>query len=412
VTTTEQDGVTGLGPDGPGAGRPALRRLVVDPVGFAADTWGRAPLLTRAADLGGAFDDLFGEDSVDALVSTHGLRTPFLRVARNGETLANRAFTSGGGVGAGIADQVDDTRLTALFADGATLVLQALHRTWPPVVAFAQQLVADLGHPVQVNAYVTPPQSRGFDDHYDVHDVFVLQVSGAKRWRIHAPVHEAPLRDQPWTDRRDAVRAEAEREPLIDAVLEPGDVLYLPRGTLHAATALGDVSTHLTFGVHTWHRHHVAEELVAAALAAVADDPDVRTSLPLGVDVADADDLHAHAELVRDRLLSAVRAVPAETLAAALGRRDDGAGRAEPVGPLAQLRASQGLGDGSVLRLRASLAPRLDARTLRSRAGAVDVADVDPADLEALLDGGTVRAGALGLDVARRLLAAGVVVPA
>lgn len=407
MTTTEQDGVAGLG-----TGHPALRRLVVDPVGFAADTWGRRPLLTRAHELPGGFDDLFSESAVDQLVSTHGLRTPFLRVAKDGTTLGNRAFTSGGGVGAGIADQADDTRLTQLFADGATLVLQALHRTWPAVVDFAQELVTDLGHPVQVNAYVTPPQSRGFDDHYDVHDVFVLQISGAKHWRIHAPVHEAPLRDQPWTDRRDEVRAEAEREPLIDAVLEPGDVLYLPRGTLHAATALGDVSTHLTFGVHTWNRHHVAEELVGAALAAVGEDPDVRTSLPLGVHVADPQDVEAHAELVRDRLLSALRAVPVETLAAALGARDDTSGRAAPVGPLAQLRAAQALDESTGLRLRERLAARLDGTTLTGRAGAVDVSSVDPATVVDLLDGQVVTAGALGTDTARRLLSAGVVVPA
>lgn len=423
MTTTEHAGLTGSpwqhGDRQPvlpshAHGRPALDRLVPDPVGFAADTWGRSPLLvTRAQRAAGddRFADLFGEDAVDALVSTHGLRTPFLRVAKDGQTQPNNAFTRGGGVGAGIADQVDDTRLTALFADGATLVLQALHRTWSPVVTFAQQLAADLGHPVQVNAYVTPPQSRGFDDHYDVHDVFVLQISGQKRWRIHAPVHEAPLRDQPWTDRRDAVRAEAEREPLIDAVLEPGDVLYLPRGTLHAATALGDVSTHLTFGIHSWNRHHVAEELSAAAVAALADDLDVRGSLPLGVEVADAADLHAHAELVRERLLDAVRSVPVEQLAQAFGRRDAGSTRPEPVGPLAQLRAAQDL-DGRQVRLRSGLAARVDGTTLRSRVGATDVADVDAALLADLLDGRPVDVATLGADAARRLLAAGVVVTA
>ena len=87
-----------------------------------------------------------------------------------------------------------------------------------------------------------------------MHDVFVLQVSGTKRWRIHAPVWDAPLRDQPWTDRRAAVQRAAAEPPLIEAVLEPGDCLYLPRGFLHAATALGGVSTHLTLGVHTWTR--------------------------------------------------------------------------------------------------------------------------------------------------------------
>ncbi|KPC69204.1 hypothetical protein ADL27_54620, partial [Streptomyces sp. NRRL F-6602] len=73
--------------------------------------------------------------------------------------------------------------------DGATLVLQALHRTWQPVAEFCAGLGTELGHPVQANAYVTPPQNRGFDDHYDVHDVFVLQIEGTKRWLVHRPVH-------------------------------------------------------------------------------------------------------------------------------------------------------------------------------------------------------------------------------
>ena len=97
-----------------------------------------------------------------------------------------------------------------LFADGSTVVLQGLHRLWPPLIEFADQLAADLGHPTQVNAYITPPSSRGFSPHYDVHDVFVLQVAGEKHWRIHEPVLADPLRTQPWTDRAAEVAAAAE----------------------------------------------------------------------------------------------------------------------------------------------------------------------------------------------------------
>ena len=48
----------------------------------------------------------------------------------------------------------------ALYADGATLVLQGLHRLWPPLIDFARRLGADLRQPVQVNAYLTPPATR------------------------------------------------------------------------------------------------------------------------------------------------------------------------------------------------------------------------------------------------------------
>ena len=158
------------------------------------------------------------------------------------------ATPASGGTGAQVADQVVDDRLLDLFVDGHTLVLQGLHRVWPALVDFAGQLVTDLGHPVQVNAYVTPSQSQGFSAHYDTHDVFVLQVAGEKRWRIHEPVLPSPLRDQPWTDHRAAVEERATGDPVIDTVLRPGDSLYLPRGYLHAAEALGGVTCHLTVG--------------------------------------------------------------------------------------------------------------------------------------------------------------------
>jgi hypothetical protein len=395
VTAVEQSGGR---PPAPVAdrldARPALRRLVAgDPQVFARTVWGRAAQLSRRDDLPTDPDvgDLFDADAVDELVSRRGLRTPFVRVAKDGTTMADGAFTAPGGVGAGIADQASDDKLLHLFAGGSTIVLQALHRVWPPLTDFAQQLAADLGHPVQVNAYVTPPQSRGFDDHYDVHDVFVLQVDGEKRWRIHTPVHEAPLRDQPWTDHRAAVEVAAGTDPLIDVVLRPGDCLYLPRGYLHAATALGGVSTHLTFGVHTWTRHHLAEELVRAALHALSDDPEIRRSLPLGIGVGDVDDVADEVELVRRRLTDAIETVAADAVADRLGTRSREAGRAAPVGPLAQLRTAQRVDDPGVqLRLR----PHLDAsvellgggrRVLRSRAGDLELPESDVQPVERLL---------------------------
>jgi hypothetical protein len=392
-------------------GRPALGRLVADPGTFARDVWGQAALFTPRADLVGGFSDLFDEPAVDELVSRRGLRTPFIRVAKDGTTLAERDYTRGAGAGAGIKDQVDDSRLTSLFADGATLVLQALHRTWPPLISFSQQLAAELGHPVQVNAYVTPPQSRGFDDHYDVHDVFVVQISGEKRWLIREPVHPSPLRDQPWTDRRQDVAAMAATPPVIDTVLTPGDCLYLPRGYLHAASALGDISTHLTIGIHTRTRHAVARTMFDRALRDLAADVDLRASLPLGVQVGEPAEIASDVERVRSRLIEALGDLSADDVAAAFAAGEATAGRPEPIGPLAQLRATQTLAGDSVLVLRHHLEARLEGQDsgyrLVSRAGALDLANGDAARLDRLLAGDPVSAEELGLDLARRLLQAG-----
>ncbi|MFJ3501795.1 cupin domain-containing protein [Streptomyces sp. NPDC090135] len=368
---------------------------------FARDVWGRTPLLTRGA---GDFSDLFSASAVDELVSRRGLRTPFLRVAKDGSTLPESAFTASGGVGATVADQLDDTALWRSFADGATLVLQALQRTWEPVADLVSRLGTELGHPVQANAYVTPPQNRGFDDHYDVHDVFVLQIAGTKRWIVHEPVHPDPLRDQPWTDHRAAVADAARGEAHLDTVLGPGDVLYLPRGWLHAAEAQGEVSIHLTLGVHTWTRHALAEQLTRAALALLRDDPEMRGSLPLGVDGPDGE-----LALVRRRLVEAL----GEADPAPLFHRDRrGGARPGPLGPLAQLAAVDGLSAATPVRLREALEARLDGGRLFTRAGWLDFPETDLPQVRRILDGEAHHAGDLGLPFVERLLRAGVLVPA
>lgn len=396
--------------------RPLERLLGCSAETFAEVSWGREPLLVTAEERDGRFEDLFDEAAVDALLSENGLRTPFLRVARDGTTLPNRDFTAGAGVGAGISDQVDDSRLTALFADGATLVLQGLHRTWPPLVRFVADLAGELGHPVQANAYVTPPQSQGFDDHYDVHDVFVLQVSGEKEWRIHRPVLKSPLRDQPWTLHREAVRRQAQEPPLIRTVLRPGDCLYLPRGFLHAATAFGDVSTHLTLGVHAWTRHAVASEVVAAVLSALADDPAVRASLAAGLDVGSVDDVRGDVHLVRERLAAALDSLDEDVVAERLAAASRAAGRPAPVGPVQQLRAAQMLSPDDRLLLRDHLQAVLrDAEGgahLVSRVGTVALGPADVVAVRELLDTGECTVERLGDDLARRLLARAVVVRA
>ncbi len=398
-------------------GHPALSRLVsCGPDEFAERHWGSDPLLSRAADLPAPFTDLFSNDAVDELVSERGLRTPFLRLAKDGATLPERSFTSGGGIGAGVTDQLSDDRLLRQFADGATMVLQGLHRTWQPLIAFSQDLAADLGHPVQVNAYVTPAQNTGFSDHYDVHDVFVLQVEGRKQWRIRPPVHPLPLRDQPWTGRRSAVEQAASREPLIETVLEPGDCLYLPRGYLHSATALGGVSTHLTIGIHPWTRQHLAEEVLQVALARAAEDVALRRSLPLGVDAADPQQWAGDLELARAAVLRAVGEIDPADLAGALSRRVRAAQRAAPVRPLAQVRAAQTLAPEQELVLRPHLAARLGPvregyAALSSRAGDVRVAEADVEGVRRLLAEGSAAVSDLGEGLARQLLLQGIAVP-
>ncbi|WP_431277537.1 cupin domain-containing protein [Leifsonia poae] len=344
--------------------RPALSRCVAIATGdFADEYWGKRPLLTTARELGQDFSDLFSRDDVDELVSSRALRTPFVRMAKEGDVLPPARYTAPGGFGAEISDQVSSEKVLAEVAAGATLVLQGLHRTWPPIAEFARELAGELGHPCQVNAYITPASSRGFDPHYDVHDVFVLQIHGQKHWTIHEPVHPDPLRDQPWSDHRAAVAARASRTPAIDATFEPGDVLYLPRGWIHSATALGGISIHLTIGVAAYTR----DEIVREAIVRAAESAALRSSLPLGFDPADTDALRPIVEATLADLVTALTDAAAEAATTrAVSERLSAKRRTDtppaPLRPLATVEATAALDASTAAGLSVVLRPGLVPR--------------------------------------------------
>ncbi|HEY8532878.1 MAG TPA: cupin domain-containing protein [Micromonospora sp.] len=403
--------------------RSALARCVaIDEARFATEYWGRAPLLSRAADLAGpeGFADLFSPAAADELLSRRGLRTPFLRVANRGRVLPERLFAGSGGAGAEIADQVLDERVLGLYVDGATLVFQGLHRVWPPVVDFARELGETLGQPVQVNAYLTPAGNQGFATHYDTHDVFVLQVDGRKQWRIHPPVWPHPLESQPWGERADEVAAQADGPPAMDICLAPGDALYLPRGWLHSAQAQQERSLHVTVGVRALTRYALVEEVLALA----AEEPELRTTLPFGVDVADPHQIGPEVERTVALLRDWLTRVTPQQLALRLRDRSWPAWRPAPIRPLAQAEAIRRVGPESRVMRRPGLRYHLDSEGDRVALRVFDRVVTFPAfcasALQMVLSGAVCRVGDVpGLAddhdrivLVRRLLREAILVPA
>jgi len=389
----------------------------VDPASFAADYWSRQALLSPADSLPRDFTDLLDLDAVDELLSRRGVRSPFLRVAQGGTMRPVASYTRGGGAGADVGDQLADDKILNLFVDGNTLVLQGLHRLWPPLIEFASALVTDLGHPVQINAYITPAQSQGFSAHYDVHDVFVLQIAGTKRWVIHPPVLTDPLRSQPWTDRRAEVSRAAEASPEIDAVLKPGDALYLPRGWLHSATAQGEVSAHLTVGIHSLTRYTLVEALLEQA----AHDPALRTSLPLGIDPSGPGQLNAEIQATVDRLVAFLPATDPVKAADGVRRQLWSAVRPSPLSPITQAAAAAQLTPATSILRRPHLRHALHVAAEQATVTLADRSLTFPAGngpaLTRALSGPTVLVAELPdlvpeerLVLARRLLLEGLVV--
>lgn len=207
----------------------ALHLLTGDARAFCEKSW--ASRVHRHHTSPDPFTGLLSLADVDHLLTQTAIRAPAVRLARDGSVIPESQYTRGATMaGKAVTGLVDPRKLLDLFEGGASVVLQGLQRYWPPLADFCQRLESELGHPVQANAYLTPPGSQGFGVHADTHDVFVFQTHGRKLWEIHE---------------------DGERS---DVLIEPGLVLYLPTGTRHAARAQDATSLHVTLGINqlTW----------------------------------------------------------------------------------------------------------------------------------------------------------------
>ncbi len=82
------------------------------------------------------------------------------------------------------------------------------------------------------------PDQGGVGPHFDHYDVFLLQATGRRRWRIGPACTDAtPVR----TDT--SLRILEHFETLEEFVLEPGDMLYIPPGVSHWGIAEGECMT-------------------------------------------------------------------------------------------------------------------------------------------------------------------------
>jgi ribosomal protein L16 Arg81 hydroxylase len=250
---------------------PTLSRVIgpVLPATFWQRHHEREPLLV-SRDEPGRYADLLTLDGLDEALSLSGTGMEHVRLVMDGrETPVSELIASRGTNGSANALET----LYEHYRDGNTVIVNALEGRWAPLRRFARALGTELDARVQINIYLTPPGARGFKPHYDMHDVFIAQIHGSKKWQLAGMAAELPLQDNPYDKRL------PEPEPLREFDLRPGDTLYLPRGTVHSGSANETASLHLTIGIHPvlW------SQLFNRAVQRVfAEDVRFRRALPVG----------------------------------------------------------------------------------------------------------------------------------
>ena len=212
-----------------GVGRtaePALGRLVGDVDAFLHDSFMQTWALRRGDD---PLTDLFRRSHIDRLLASGKLRfgRDEIRLARHDVVgvLDPSSFTRTIVVDGREVDVPDPERIQELFDEGATVVLHGLERHVPSVGRFCRQLDLLLAQAAQANAYWTPKSAQGLQVHHDTHDVFIVLLEGEKRFECFTPVVPDAVPGMEWHSGDEPPEGTVE----LEAVLTPGDVLYLPR---------------------------------------------------------------------------------------------------------------------------------------------------------------------------------------
>lgn len=216
------------------------------------------------------FDKYLSYQRINELISGRNLFPNDVRMVKliNNEVESVRISPEGKNI-------VDTRLITKHFLDGYTLVLNALHKQIPELWDLSSAMSNYFGCMFQTNIYITPGQeSQGFNVHHDTHDVFIMQISGEKKWEFYeSPV---PLAN---TDIKFKPGEHVPGKKIDELTMKPGDFLYVPRGLMHCATTTTDMSIHITGGLMN---NTVKELLIERLSAATLNDVRLRKTFPPG----------------------------------------------------------------------------------------------------------------------------------
>eukprot|EP00927_Polykrikos_kofoidii_P039329 TRINITY_DN33733_c0_g1_i1.p1 TRINITY_DN33733_c0_g1~~TRINITY_DN33733_c0_g1_i1.p1 ORF type:complete len:634 (+),score=121.79 TRINITY_DN33733_c0_g1_i1:74-1975(+) len=257
------------------------------PAEFFSNYWEKRPLLLRRGR-SAYYRGLFSKADFDRSLRSGDTPIPYgerLNLVRYDTKTKQKLLLNKGD--RGTLARPDDVN-SAWDAGCSMQVLHPQH-LHAPVWALLAQLETSFGALFGANAYLTPTSGRqGFAPHWDDVEVFFLQLEGAKRWRLYAPP-EGEVIQLPRENSRD-FKPEELGQVLLDCVLEQGDLLYMPRGTVYqgvveTASCESTYSHHLS--VSTYQKTawcDVLEKVLGGALerASAGDNEEFREGLPVG----------------------------------------------------------------------------------------------------------------------------------
>jgi len=204
---------------------------------FLSRYWLTQHLLCRGpAD---RFARLISWADINAILEHHWRETFRFRLALQGRDLDPASYADLDGH----TPRIRARDLTDHLRRGATLSFDAIDEVHEPLTRLAGSFERFFRGGTKINIYAGWRSLHGLDLHRDNQEIFILHMDGRKRWLLYGNSVDH-------VDRRDlATRSAPPAGALLDEILHPGDLLYIPRGCYHVAVPMNEPALHLTLGV-------------------------------------------------------------------------------------------------------------------------------------------------------------------
>lgn len=222
----------------------------LSPQTFMRKHWHKKPLLIRQA-LPDA-SAVLNRTTLFDMAAAQGVESRLIKQSAKGWTLSHGPFSR--------------RQLPALKTPAWTLLVQGVDLHWPAAHQLLQQFrfVPEARLDDVMVSYAA--DGGGVGPHFDSYDVFLLQLSGRRRWRIGRLKHPQLQANVP-------LKILKNFEPEQEWVLEPGDMLYLPPRWAHDGVALGPCMT-ASVGFRSASQAEFAREVMQRCVDALQYDED------------------------------------------------------------------------------------------------------------------------------------------
>ncbi|MDB5553447.1 MAG: Ribosomal protein Arg81 hydroxylase, contains JmjC domain [Rhizobium sp.] len=217
-----------------------LADLVGDPHDFFTRFWAKEPAIFDSnATLSGLISEAEIWDELDCGL----LSRPYFTVFNEGVRSAIQSITATRVVaGHKLTGFANAAQIRAEFADGGTFKLSQVEHWHKATKSLVAGLRDSFDGNLEAFIFLSPPGKTAMQAHTDGAHVFVLQIAGEKDWVVgrlnetshsNSTLHEGPI----------------DPDNLIEFTLRAGQVLYMPHGCPHYATARTVNSIHLAITI-------------------------------------------------------------------------------------------------------------------------------------------------------------------